>query len=113
MSSQTTVLESATAEILEALAHPLRIRMVKALLERRYCQCELAAKFGAHPVDVSRHLAVLKRAGLVLITREGNKVFPELLSTEISRILKTAESIVSRAAARRAKEARSLKASFS
>jgi len=112
MRSQNTALESATAEILEALAHPLRIRILKGLLERRYCQCELALKFEAHPVDISRHLAVLKRAGLVLITKQGNKTFPELLCPEIGEILKTAESIVHRTASQRVKEARSLKASL-
>ena len=110
---KNTVVEFASAQILEALANPLRIRILKALLEKRYCQCDLAAKFEEHPVNISRHLAVLSRAGLVLIVKEGNKTFPELVHPQVAEILKITEFIIHKTASKKAREAASLKAALS
>ena len=108
MPSHTVILEAAMAEVLEALAHPLRIRILKALLQYSCCQCDLASRLGEHPVNISRHLAVLTRAGLVLITKQGTKTFPKVLYPEIGEVLEKTGSIVRKTASERAREARSL-----
>ncbi len=100
------------AEILEALSHPLRIRILRVLLEDSCCQCNLASRLGEHPVNISRHLAVLTRAGLVISKKQGNKVFPEVLHPEVRVILKEAEGLVRKTAADRVREAKSLKATI-
>jgi|GEM_PF-957646 DNA-binding transcriptional ArsR family regulator len=98
--------EALSAEILQALAHPLRIRILRALLECSCCQCNLATNLDEHPVNISRHLAILARAGLVTITKEGTKTYPVPAFPEIRQILDLAERLVRRMAAERAKEAR-------
>ncbi len=61
----------ARARIAKALAHPSRLLMLDALQEKELCVCELQALVGADQSTVSKHLALLKQAGLVADRREG------------------------------------------
>ena len=102
-------MESAMATVLEALANPVRIRILRSLLECSCCQCDLASRLDKHPVYISRHLAVLARAGLVTISKEGTRTFPKPAYPEIRDILDLAERIAHQAASEKAKEARSFR----
>jgi ArsR family transcriptional regulator len=55
----------ARARIAKALAHPSRLLILDALQQRELCVCELTTLVGADQSTVSKHLAVLKYAGLV------------------------------------------------
>ena len=110
MSAQKQGMDAAMATILEALANPIRIRILRALLECSCCQCELASKLDEHPVYISRHLAILARAGLVIIAKDGTRTYPKPSYPEIQRMLDLAESIVYKTALEKAKEARSFRA---
>jgi len=50
---------------LQALADPVRLRMVRLLSEQEQCVCHLTETFGLSQASISHHMAVLKRAGLV------------------------------------------------
>jgi len=102
-------MEAAMATVLEALANPVRIRILRSLLECSCCQCDLASRLDKHPVYISRHLAVLSRAGLVTISKEGTRTFPKPAHPEIRQILDLAERLVQRSASEKAKEARALR----
>ena len=58
-------MEAPSVGLLQALAHPLRLRILKLIGRRRVCQCELAGLLGEHPVNISRHLSVLERSGVI------------------------------------------------
>jgi ArsR family transcriptional regulator len=60
-----------TAEVFKALGDPVRLRIVRLLLERELCVCELMQALEMPQYRVSRHLAVLRRAGLVQDRRRG------------------------------------------
>ncbi|MHB9129859.1 MAG: ArsR/SmtB family transcription factor [Armatimonadota bacterium] len=55
----------------QALADPLRVKILRLLLERELCVCELVSALEEPQYKVSRHLAVLKHAGLLRDWREG------------------------------------------
>ncbi len=59
------------ARIAKALAHPSRLLMLEALENREQCVCELTELVGADQSTVSKHLAVLKQAGLVEDRKDG------------------------------------------
>jgi len=59
---------------LDALAHPVRLRLVRSLARSPHNTSELALTWGLTPPEVSRHLAVLRRAGLVTVQRHGRFV---------------------------------------
>lgn len=68
----------ARAEILKALAHPVRMLIVDRLQKGEQCVCELNRLAKINQSNMSRHLAVLKKAGIVSDRRLGMNVFYRL-----------------------------------
>ncbi len=68
----------AKAQVLKALAHPSRLLMVDELSKGERCVCELAELVGAQMATVSRHLSLLKNAGIVADEKRGMQVFYSL-----------------------------------
>jgi ArsR family transcriptional regulator len=67
------------AAILKAMAHPTRLFILNALKKKELCVCELTEMIGDDISTVSKHLHVLKNAGLVNFKRRGNTLFYYLL----------------------------------
>ena len=63
------------AEIVKALAHPVRLAVVEFLLEGERCVCEIAEHVGTEQSNLSKHLAVMTGAGLLGQRKEGLKVY--------------------------------------
>jgi len=63
---------------MKALAHSSRLFIVDELSRGERCVCELTEMIGADVSTVSKHLAVLREAGLVLDERRGVQVFYRL-----------------------------------
>lgn len=57
------------------MAHPSRLLILDALQEKERCVCELTELVGADQSTVSKHLAVLKQAGLLIDRREGPMIY--------------------------------------
>lgn len=72
MYSQKDIQEQAV--VFKALGHPSRLAMVDALSHGERCVCELHELVGADMSTVSKHLAVLKQAGVVRSRKLGNQV---------------------------------------
>jgi DNA-binding transcriptional ArsR family regulator len=70
--------EPASLEVVEGrlsvLAHPVRLRLARTLARGPHTTTELAYAWNLTPPEVSRHLAVLQRAGLVTGERRGRYV---------------------------------------
>ena len=66
------------AKILKALAHPTRLLIVDELCRKEHCVCELTDMIGADTSTVSKHLSVLKDAGIVGIEKRGTNVYYSL-----------------------------------
>ncbi|WP_374214481.1 DUF5937 family protein [Streptomyces sp. Je 1-79] len=71
---------------LEAVAHPMRMRMCRNLARASYTTSELADAYGITAPEVSRHLAVLKKAGLLTTQRRGRYVMHQLDVTVVARL---------------------------
>jgi DNA-binding transcriptional ArsR family regulator len=82
------------AEILAALAHPNRIRIVEELREGVKCNCELAPILKLEQSNLSRHLKILVQAGVLISWKDGLRVNFRIASDEIFRILDLALSVV-------------------
>ena len=68
----------AKARVLKALAHPTRLWMAEQLAEGERCVCEFVEAIEADFSTVSKHLSVLKQAGIVEVDKRGNQVFYRL-----------------------------------
>ena len=75
METQTLARFEARARIMKALAHPTRLFILDALLRGERCVCELTEMVGADVSTVSKHLAILKGAGVVHDRKRGAKVY--------------------------------------
>ena len=84
----------ARARIIKALAHPSRLLMLDLLQEGERCVCELTAQVGADQSTVSRHLAVLRNAGLVSDRREGVMVWYRLNITCLGGFFNCVETVL-------------------
>ncbi len=58
-------------EVLAAFAEPTRLRLLVLMEDGETCVCDLVETLGLPQPTVSRHLAVLRRAGLVRARRDG------------------------------------------
>ncbi len=65
-------------KVIKALAHPSRLAMVDALVGGEKCVCDLQALSGADMSTVSKHLSLLRDAGIVLSDKRGLQVFYRL-----------------------------------
>lgn len=66
------------ATVMKALAHPSRLLMVEALAAGELCVCDLQERVGADLSTVSKHLSLLKAAGVVLSEKRAQQVFYRL-----------------------------------
>ena len=82
------------ANILKALAHPSRLLIVEKLAKGERCVCELREMIGADMSTVSKHLTVLKKAGLVRADKRGLQVFYRLLSPCVMNFFGCVESVI-------------------
>lgn len=74
----TKVALKCQAEVFKALGHPGRMAIVHALGNGEVCACELAAVAGVGASTASRHLGVLRQAGLIADERRGQQIFYRL-----------------------------------
>ena len=92
------------SEILKALSHPVRVLIVHALAGGDRCVGELNALVDIDQSNISRHLAVLKRAGIIADQRHGMRVFYHLQTPCILKAFDCAVEVIKFEASRRAKE---------
>lgn len=65
----------ARARIAKALAHASRLMILEALQAKELCVADLTELVGADQSTVSKHLAILKQAGLVADRKEGVQAY--------------------------------------
>jgi len=86
----------AKSRIIKALAHPTRLFMVDQLARGERCVCELRDMVGADISTVSKHLALLKAAGLVIDDKRGQQVFYALRTPCVLRFFDCVEQVQQR-----------------
>ncbi|MGW1767946.1 DUF5937 family protein [Streptomyces sp. NPDC002073] len=90
LSSPELAREPGSVELLqrrmEALAHPMRMQLCRSLARSAFTTTELASVYGITAPEVSRHLTVLRKAGLLSTRRQGRYVHHRLDLTRVARI---------------------------
>ncbi|MFE4470189.1 metalloregulator ArsR/SmtB family transcription factor [Leifsonia sp. NPDC056824] len=75
--------DSAT-EVFAALAHPTRRQILQDLKDGELAAGEIAARFNATGPTISRHLSVLRQAGLVTERRDANRILYSLVTDRLA-----------------------------
>lgn len=70
------------AQVGLAVSDPGRLRLLMALQGRSLCVCQLTELLSLAPSTVSKHLSVLKQAGLVKERKQGRWVYHELCACD-------------------------------
>jgi DNA-binding transcriptional ArsR family regulator len=82
------------AAVIKSLAHPSRLFIVETLAEGERCVCELQEMIGADMSTVSKHLALLRGAGVVEVDKRGTQVFYRLRVPCILNFMKCVEAVL-------------------
>ncbi len=85
--------DNSRAAIFKALACEHRIHILEALKYGEQSVSEIASLFCIHPSVISRHLAILQMAGLVISEKKGVEVYYRLSSDNVLNLIKDAEKI--------------------
>ena len=85
---------TAQAKIFKALGHPSRLLMVDALRQGEKCVCELQELVGDDMSTVSRHLTVLREAGVVSAEKRGVNIYCTLSLCCLDTFLSCAEQLI-------------------
>ncbi|GFG68989.1 ArsR family transcriptional regulator [Mycolicibacter senuensis] len=83
-------LHQVKADFFKTLGHPARIRVLELLAERDRTVGELLPEIGLEASNLSQQLGVLRRAGVVTATKEGNTVVYSIASPVITELLTVA-----------------------
>jgi DNA-binding transcriptional ArsR family regulator len=79
----------AQAAVLKAMAHPVRLCILRGLLDAAERNVgELQCSLGAPQSTVSQHLAKLRSAGLLCARRQGTEVYYRLATPLVHRVLR-------------------------
>ncbi len=73
------------AALLKAIGHPIRLQIVDLLQAESECVCHLAACLQKPQPYVSRQLAILRNARVIVDERDGTNVFYRLADENVAR----------------------------
>jgi len=80
--------------IIKAMAHPTRLFIVDELARQTRCVCELTEMIGADISTVSKHLTILRQAGIVQDDKRGTQVFYTLRCPCVRQFFDCVEAVL-------------------
>ena len=72
-------------KVLKAVSDKNRLRILKMLEQKEMCVCELSAALGVTQPSVSKHMSLLKEAGLVCDERNGQWIDYKLCNEKVNQ----------------------------
>lgn len=84
----------ARARIMKALGHPTRLFIIDELSRQDRCVYELTEKIGADTSTVSKHLSILREAGLVDYEKRGTQMHYHLAAPCVLDFFSCLEAMV-------------------
>jgi ArsR family transcriptional regulator len=101
MDTQTRAKFELRATIIKAMAHPTRLFIIDVLSQQEQCVCELTEMIGADTSTVSKHLSILKNAGIVQDEKRGTQVYYQLRCPCVLSFVKCVEEVIQKNARER------------
>jgi DNA-binding transcriptional ArsR family regulator len=77
-------MDASTTDVFAALAHPTRRQILQDLKAGERAAGEIAAAFTASGPTISRHLSILRAAGLVTERRDANRILYSLAGDRLA-----------------------------
>lgn len=83
------------ASIFKSLSHPIRLRIIKLLNEKKLSVLEIAEKLGISQSSISQHLKILEENGILMKEKKGNIVYCKLKHSLVLELLFDGKRIIS------------------
>jgi len=97
MKKTSAGLQTLKAEFFGALAHPMRIRLLEALIDAGETSVQdLQRRLGIDQPIVSQQLAKLRASGIVTSKKQGSSTLYEVADPMIGELLRVAKHILNR-----------------
>jgi len=87
-------LEDMYVRIYKALAHPIRIKIVRTLRDGPLCVCTLNENVEFSQSNLSQHLKILKDAGILKSEKDGIKILYSIKDEEVKNLLNITNKII-------------------
>lgn len=94
MNDQNRKKYEARAKVIKAMAHPTRLYIIEKLSAGERCVCELRDQIGSDLSTVSKHLSLLRQAGIVADEKRGQQVWYSLKVPCILNFFGCVESVL-------------------
>ena len=94
MDAEQKKLYQMKAQVIAAAGHEIRLAIVDFLKDGEQCVCDIAEHVAARRSNVSRHLAVLLKAGIVEQRKEGLRMMYSLKTPCILSFMKCVEGVL-------------------
>lgn len=91
----------AQAEILKAIAQETRLSILELLRDGERCVCEIFPAINQEQSNVSRHLNMMQKAGILTRRKDGLRIFYAVKHPEVLEIIDLAAAIMRSEAGRR------------
>ena len=87
MNCESDPLYKLKAEVVKAVAHPTRLAVIDILRDGEHCVCKIAERIGSERSNISRHLSVMARAGVLTSRKDGLMVYYSLRTPCVLKFL--------------------------
>lgn len=94
MDAKSQRLYELKTEIIQAAAHPIRLAIIEYLEGGEQCVCDIVSHVGAQRSNVSRHLALMLKAGVLECRKDGLKIFYQLKTPCIMKFLHCVDQVL-------------------
>jgi ArsR family transcriptional regulator len=94
MDRETQKLYKLKADVIAAAGHPIRLAVIDFLKDGEQCVCDIAEYVGAKRSNVSRHLGVLLKAGVISQRKDGLKMIYALRTPCVLNFMKCVEGVL-------------------
>lgn len=84
-----------TADFFKTLAHPARIKILHSLENGERCVCDLLEEIGIEQSNLSQHLGLMKKQGIIDSKKDGQKVIYRIVYSSVMDVVGAAEKTLS------------------
>lgn len=86
-----------TANVLKAMAHPLRWKILCSLGDKELSVGEIVERAGTSQSNISQHLEQLRNKNIVVSRRDANKIYYSVRNDELLKLIATMRMVLCRA----------------
>jgi ArsR family transcriptional regulator len=86
--------EGRLAQILRAMGHPTRLRILQRIAEGDFCVSDLERELEQSQPNISQHLAKLRDCGLIIPERRRGMTCYRLADSRIMRVIEQVRKII-------------------